>query len=833
MAASPEAAVRALLDAARVHLERRKDDAAARASLERALTKDPQFPETLALLQSLYRRLGERDLADDLVRRERELSGARAPSPERQAELQSLAGRSLIDKGEVEAAAHLFREALSLRPGWAPAVHGLVDAAVRTGAWEEVETLLKSATAKDGVPPDVGAQFYRRLAEAAEHQGRPEEAYAALLEADRLVPGDLTTRLALGENRYRANRYREAAQHLTAVAEHPQAPALGQAAGEAAYHAALSELKMRRPEKVLPLVEAAVRLHPGHDAALGLLAERAIEGGEVERALDLLERQAAATVDAAERGQRFERLGDVVLSELKDAPRAMAAFERALEAAGSAASTELLDKLLSLERGAGQLPRASELAATLIDRATQKPERARRLREAASLDAALGKNDQAIARLRAALELDPLAHEALAGLSALFVAGGADEEAAQLLTRALPLLSPPPADDQAARAARATLWMRLGECRERLRDAKGALAAFEKALEADPSRRPLRELLLSRYGDDPAHDDLGRAHHAVILLDDPLHAPSLRALARIDGRGTRARSGDGGRRFLELLAVAGAISDDERRKLASLPPLADDGKSASLDEDDHLRLAHSDALPLASVFATLWEGSAPLTPDLAALGLSAGDRVSPVDDSELARAYALASRVLGNRKTGLYLKSDSQTKSDEVMVMAHPPTAIVVSPRLAGGRAPADLRFILGRALEVARPEYVLAAAMSASEFTKLFGAILRAFHPRHARRAQTADDEAANWRKQLPYKVARRLGELFRDLGETAFSSVSWRRAVQHTANRAGLVAAGDLVAAARVLNAEGDVEAVRELARFAASDDYLALRAKLSQSM
>src|SRR5207237_2915523 len=58
VAATRESAVRALLDAARVHLERRKDEAAARKTLERALQKDPSFPETLALLQNLYRRTG-------------------------------------------------------------------------------------------------------------------------------------------------------------------------------------------------------------------------------------------------------------------------------------------------------------------------------------------------------------------------------------------------------------------------------------------------------------------------------------------------------------------------------------------------------------------------------------------------------------------------------------------------------------------------------------------------------------------------------------------------------------------------------------------------------
>ena len=475
---------------------------------------------------------------------------------------------------------------------------------------------------------------------------------------------------------------------------------------EAAYHAAMAEIKMRRPEKAQALVETAVRLHPGHVLALGLLAERAIENGEVEQALGLLERQAAATIEPAEasRPSGCGRRDSVGVEAAGDE------FERALE--GDAVSTALLDKLLLLERDAGQIERAAELAARLVDRATDKIDRARRLREAAALDASRGKTDGGGAAARLAGELDPLAHEATAGLSALLVARGDDNEAAQLLTRALPLLPPPPADDAVARAVRATLWLRLGECRDRLRDTKGALAAFEKALEADPSRRALRETLLARYGDDAAHDEVARGHHAAILAGEPLHASSLRAMARIDGRSAnsdgdgRAGSSDGGRRFLELLAVAGALGDDERRKLAAMPPLFDDAQKGALDEADHVRLAHAEALPLGPVFAALWEGSAPLTPDMAQLGVSADDRVSPVAASELARAYSAAARILGNRKTGLYLKAAA--RPDEVVVMAHPPTGVIVSPRLVEGRAAADVRFIVGRALEIARPEYVL-----------------------------------------------------------------------------------------------------------------------------
>jgi tetratricopeptide (TPR) repeat protein len=826
VASSPAQAVAALVDAARVHMERRKDDQAAKKALERALQKDPEAAEAIALYGSLARRLLDDKTADQLAMRE--LHGEPPPAPERRAELHAGLGASALRRGEPDEAARRFREAVAAHAGYPPAIQGLADLAAQSGNWDEVEALLRDAAMRDGVPPQVASQFHRRLADAAEQQGRLDDAYTALLEADRLMPGDLQTRLLLGENRYRAHRYREAAQYLGALADHPDAERLPEEAAEAVYHGALAELKLRRADKAMPLLEAAVRIHPGHVAALGLLAERALEDGDVARGLELLELQAQATREPEDRAVRFERVADAILSELNDTARASASYDQAVAAAGDAATVALLEKALNLQRAGGKLEKAAETATRLLDRDGPAPERAKRLREAAALDAALGRKDQARERLQKALELDPLDHETLAGLSAMLVQEGRDDDAAQLLTRALPLL--PPAT-VGLRAARASLWMRLGECRERLRDGRGAVVAFEKALEADPARRPLRELLLERYGDDPAHDEQVRPHRVMLIADEPLHAPSLRALARIDARqGAR----DGGRRFLELLAVAGQITDEERHLLSKAPPVLDE-PGGTLDEDDHLVLAHAEALPLAGVFAALWEGTAAeRAPGLDSVGASANDRVSPVAANELAHAYSLCARLLGNRKTGLYLKPDPEFT--RVALVAQPPTAIVVGPSLTEGRSLADVRFLLGRALEIARPEYILAAALPPAEFTRLFAAILRAFHPRHARRRpdQSGDaDEAAMWKRALPYKVAKRLAELFRDLANTEFSSHRWRRAVQKTGNRAGLVASGDIIAAARVLHAEGDRDGIEDLARFAAGDDYLALRTKLDGAL
>jgi tetratricopeptide (TPR) repeat protein len=514
-------------------------------------------------------------------------------------------------------------------------------------------------------------------------------------------------------------------------------------------------------------------------------------------------------------------------SDLGDEQRARAALKRASEAAGSQAPSELLQRRLDMARAANDLAEAAELAEKLLQRAIDPPLRARRLREAAALAATIGNTATSRDWLREALELEPQDEEAVALLSGLLAQAGDHDAAAQLLTRTLATMPPPPEE---LRVARAVLWRRLGDARDKLRDARGAVQAWERALEANPSQRDLRELVLERYAGDATMDDAARQHLAILIADEPLHPPSLRALAKLEQRrGDDARA----RRLTELLAIAGAANDEEAaalRKHAHVQP-ADEPYKGALEEKDHALLAHPDARALGEVFAALWEATAAATRGLDALGVKPEDRVSPVSDLDVAKAFGACARALGNRRTGLFVKWDPSWSG--VALVAQPPTAIVVGPQLADGRATAALRFQLGRALEIARPEYVLSAAMQPEEFAKLLTTILRTFHPRHARRAADANDETARWKRELPYKVARRLGELFREHAETEFSSALWRRAVQHTGNRAGLLVCGDLVAAAAVLRAEGDEPAIAELARFASSEACAQLQAKIDGSV
>ena len=824
-------AAQLLVEAARVHIEKREDDASALPLLERALDRNPDLPPALSALAGIWRRSGDDARADALAEHELTLSGSSAPPPLRKAELYATLGGSRLraaarlpsrESELVLSAQAAFEAALAEVPAFSPAVDGLADLAARFHKWDEMERLLRAATGAVDLPPKVAAHFFHRLAEACEAQGRTDDAYSALLAADRLTPVDLRTRLLLGENRYRVHRYRDAAQILGALSDHPDASRFPEEAAAGIYHAALAELKLRRVDRASALLESVVSLVPGHLEARELLAETALSSGQLERAVEHLEQQAAHTLERQTRTDRFIRLGELVATELGNPGRALTAFERAVESAGEDASASLLERTRDLEQHAGRIDRASELAERLIHLPTTPVELACRLRVSATLEAELGRKDVAKARLRSALEHDPLDHETLDALSALLVEGGADdEEAAQLLTRTLPRL---PTAPPALRAGRGRLWTRLGEARERLKDLRGSTTALEKALELDPGRRELREKVLARYGNDPAYDVEARAHRLKILDADPLHAPSLRAMAAIE---RRRNASDGGERFFHLLEIADALEHADRTRWSELPKPADRA-IATLDESTHTELGHPEAVRLAEVFAVLWEGTAAelTTKDVSqSAGVTLGNRVSPVAEGALSRAYGRAARALGNRKTGLFMAEPGALA--ELTILAQPPTAVVVA-RTFESRPFDELCFLLGRALELARPEYVLASSHKPREFARLFSAILRAFHPRYTRRALSDDEnteETLRWKRTLPYKVAKRLAELFANLKDAEFSSATWRRAVQHTGNRAGLLVSS-LPTAARVLAAEGDRQALEELARFATSDIYLKLK-------
>ena len=425
---------------------------------------------------------------------------------------------------------------------------------------------------------------------------------------------------------------------------------------------------------------------------------------------------------------------------------------------------------------------------------------------------------------------------------------------ADRLSRVLAAL-PPVGDQPAARARRAQLWQRHGEL-VRARDATAAIAAFEEVVALDPEAQSAREALAALYGDRSGYEDAAAENHRRLLQADITRSGSLRALAA-----SYARRGliDQARCCHEVLALLGETTREEQAFLRAHPSAdlkPDDPYTATIDDrdrEDHLAIG--EATQMAEIFSCLWEGAPGLIGQrLEDFGVSARDKVSPMSDLDLGKVYGQVAKALGNKKTGLYVKADGNPT--EVMIVVQAPPALIVGAGLASDPPLAEVRFQVARGLELTRPEYILAAGVRPKQFTTLFGSVLKAFHPRHSKRrsngSDSAAEQAAKLKKNVPYKVSKQLVQLFQGLGTTSWSSLRWRAVVHHVGNRTGLVLCGDLQTAAQIIIRESGVvtpegratpeeirqlavsyEPLRELLRFAISEDYFRLREKLGTAI
>jgi hypothetical protein len=274
----------------------------------------------------------------------------------------------------------------------------------------------------------------------------------------------------------------------------------------------------------------------------------------------------------------------------------------------------------------------------------------------------------------------------------------------------------------------------------------------------------------------------------------------------------------------------------------------DEPYAGSIGESErHAQLVHPSTLVVADVFAALWEGVPALSQStLDSLGVTARDKVSAISDLDVAKIFSQAGKALSNQRAGLFVKPDADFEGIRLVSVA--PTAIVIGKRYAEQASVAELRFRIGHALELLRPEYVLAATMDPVALEDMFTAALKAFHPKHNRwRAGSEDsaaEEAAKLKKALPYKLAKRIAEIFQEHADAEIDCSRWRAAVLETGNRAGLLLCGELRAASHVVLRESTVGVpetiskeylreqsqkpgpLKELLRFFVSQEHFGLR-------
>ena len=276
---------------------------------------------------------------------------------------------------------------------------------------------------------------------------------------------------------------------------------------------------------------------------------------------------------------------------------------------------------------------------------------------------------------------------------------------------------------------------------------------------------------------------------------------------------------------LELVCAIGApLSEADERFLDANPPrlmASDETYAAALDDADRRELVDDPAeRPLRDLLAIVSESLSLVCPTanaaLAEAGLGDATRVAATSDAAITALYPQIARALGGPPTLLYTTARS---SVDLMLLPASPPVVVFGPKLVSVRASsrgdghlstdAPLRFRLGRMVELSRPHRVL-AAMPEDAFAQLV-ADLR---------------EGDRLRSKLPVAARQRLSERLAALGPEPLDARAYVAACRRAADRAGLLACGDVAVA---IELAGGVRAAPHLVRLGASRRYLAARKKL----
>ena len=814
--------VDALYAAGVAQRDRLHDPARARATFERILALRAYHADAIWALAGLIEQGGDPDTAAKLL--ETRLDGGELAPPERARVLTQLAALARAAGVELVAERRLA-EALDVDGGHIPALIALADLYADSQRWGDVETFLKETLA-EGVPgatPAITAELHRRLAQAYEKLGRDDDAYETLLTADRLHRGHLLIKLALGENRYKARRWREAALHLAALATHEEAPRYATDVAVGLYHAALAEIRSLRPEKAPPLYARALELRPSYAPALQAMAELAMEQNDPRKAADLLTRQAMATEEPAERMRLFEALGDMALMMLSDEERARVCYEAAVSAAQplEARHLPLLEKLLERQDLAGDHLGAGKTAELMSAFGATNAERAARLGRAAADYLAGGDKERARAAAERALAADPYDLGAVEIASELQVAGGAADAAAEVLGRAL---SGKDDGDEVVRARKAALWHRLGDVRRERGDAKSALAAYERAIALGPDTDAAvsaRRALAAAYAADPAKKaELCELRRAIAVATG-----TTEDVAAWSDELRRAGKNDPAHAALDLAIALGHKPDVHQAAFLSLHKphewIADESYRGTVDAEGRAAyLVDPDDAPLGAVFAALADAMAILWPEaeesLIRAGATGARRLAATSGVIAAHAYPRIAAALGAGAVLIYGRDDAAAPDVQLVCAATP--VVVLGPRLLaidpGSKAiEPRFRFALGRVAELARPERAVVAGLPAAELGAVFAALVRSFAPPASHAAvrglfgdhdvQRARDEAV--RGALSVKLRQRFEHLFAGIAPADLDVARYAAASQRVADRAGLLVSGDVAAALASANARG----------------------------
>jgi tetratricopeptide (TPR) repeat protein len=438
--------------------------------------------------------------------------------------------------------------------------------------------------------------------------------------------------------------------------------------------AKLLENPLGRSADAVEAWRAALVARPD-DRDVFLALERLLAGaGRASELVEVLERHLEMAVDGDERKVIAKRIAHLYEDALKEAERAVRAWETVLEIDPN--EGEALESLAQLHLASLSYQELADVYARKIDITERADERRMLFLQSARVyEENLGDAERAVEQLRALLVETPGDGEALAELDRILTAEGRQADLLEVLdARIAGAKDAPGRDELAFRAARLT--------ETELSDVEGAIGRYAQILAASPQHPGAREALYAiARGDDYRLPAVG--------VLEPLERAAKRWDGVVELLELRLGAEDAVPERLALLAEIARIEEKERRDVGSAfaawaRALTED---ATVDEPrealERLAAASKDWARLADVYA---------------------ERMEATFDADLQRMMAMRlaslyeSELPDLERAAEYLRKAQSLPGDEEPVL----TALERVLRKLGKGAEDELSQVLAREAELA-----------------------------------------------------------------------------------------------------------------------------------
>lgn len=595
-----------------------------------------------------------------------------------------------------------------------------------------------------------------------------------------------------------------------------------EAAAQASVFASIGEVKRAQgnTHEAATCFERALAASPAHLRSIDGLVAIATDEEDWKRVAELRRMRVAALQHPIERANELRAVAGILEERLGDPQGAADALESAnLCCRGD---VRILARLKDLYAKLEDWPGFYGIVDALCRLEGSGPQRGPyRFLQA---DVALrreGSEPRALAFLEVALDEDPQHDLALSTLTALRAKREEWEALAQVHERLAQRLA---GLEDAARAWEVVRRLALLR-RDRLGDPAGSREAFRTAVALRPddleSRAALADLLVSIDG------DAAEAELAAVSTRAPLRAETYQRLFDLHAAHGRSDAAWLAATCLEELGVTSAAHEaaiDHFRTYAPIRP------RKAVDPawwDELLRAPGADSI-VCEILRIIGDAATQIR--LESLKLQALDPARKQDKEttvSVVRTFHWASRTLGIETPDLYVM-DAVPSGIAALQTKMPSTAL--GPQVTAGMTVQQLAFLVGRHLTYYRPEhYALVFFPTLAELSSLVLAAMRVVipaipaPPRPERGPALDVALGARLGQEARTKLARVVARL--DARGGTMDLLAWIRHVELTAARAGLLLAGDLRVAMRLLKSES--RAIGELSFDVKRGDLLAFAA------